>query len=288
VYEREPGGVIQIAVWIEGDGESRRSLGHRNRTKAEQEARNIMRLREDGTSSPPPTREPATLGELLEQYMAYATHTRQGCLKTERHRRDMSWRAIVLLRWFGHDCSVDRMTRNRIVDYVRARRSGVVGDKAVRTRSVQVDLTFFKAALSWACGSTDETVPLVVKNVLAGFPIPDEPDPRRPLLTEDAVNALLAVAAGVHPLLPQLIVLVGSTGRRLGSVLGLEWGDIDFERRTITWRAELDKTRRTWRSPLPTAAAEVLRAHQAAPRGRLVFPSPASPALPVDRYCAAG
>jgi hypothetical protein len=34
----------------------------------------------------------------------------------------------------------------------------------------------------------------------------------------------------VHPLLPLLIVLVGSTGQRFDGVLELAWADFDFER----------------------------------------------------------
>jgi excisionase family DNA binding protein len=91
VYERRPAGPIQIAVWIEGSTVGKRkSLGHRDKVRAEQQARAIARLRVGG---PPPSaleRRPATLGELLEGYHASSTHTRQGCLKTEQHRKE--WR----------------------------------------------------------------------------------------------------------------------------------------------------------------------------------------------------
>jgi integrase len=158
-------------------------------------------------------------------------------------------------------------------------------------RSVQVDLVFLKSAISWAYGSTDATVPSVTRNVLNGFPIPGEHDPRRPVLPVYVVDALLAAAPAVHPLLPLLIVMVGSTGRRLGSVLGLEWNDIDIPHGVIQWRAELDKTRKTWQSPLPAAAAVALeerRASLGGKAGRYVFPAPGDPHKPVVRNCAAG
>ena len=92
VYEREPGGPLQIAVWIDGSRrERRRTLGHADRAKAMEQARAIVQLRAVGTSTAAPERTPATLGDLLANYLANATHTRQGCLKTDRHRRDMTW-----------------------------------------------------------------------------------------------------------------------------------------------------------------------------------------------------
>jgi hypothetical protein len=91
----------------------------------------------------------------------------------------------------------------------------------VRVRTVQVELRFLKSALQWAYGSTDEQVPLVTKSVFVDFAIPQETDPRRPVMKPDTAEALYAVAPSVHPLLPLLILMVGSTGRRLGSVLGL-------------------------------------------------------------------
>ena len=50
--------------------------------------------------------------------------------------------------------------------------------------------------------------------------------------------------------------MMDSTGRRLNSVLGLRWDDFHFEKRTITWRPELDKKRRTWVVPMPKQAEQ--------------------------------
>jgi integrase len=291
VYERKPGGILQIAVWVEGGTNcNRQSLRHRDRTKAEQQARTIAQLRGDGTTTPEPQRCPATLGDLFDAYLAHATHTRRGCLITEDHRRDLMWRAVALLRWFGHDCVADELTRARVSGYMRARRAGQVGERAVRARTVRADLTFLKSALAWACGSTDESLPLVTKNALAGFVIPGEPDPRRPVVRDDTAVALLKVAPVIHPLLPLLLIVIGSTGRRLSSVLGLEWADIDLELRAVVWRAELDKGRKTWESPLPAAAADALAKHRAElgrNGGRFVFPSSTDPHIPVTRHLAA-
>lgn len=46
----------------------------------------------------------------------------------------------------------------------------------------------FKAARSWASGSTDESMPRVTKNVLAGFVVLGETNPRRPVVRDDAAG----------------------------------------------------------------------------------------------------
>jgi hypothetical protein len=78
--------------------------------------------------------------------------------------------------------------------------------------------------VSSGCGAADTTLPLVTKNVFSDFPIEDEPNPRRPFIDDADVDALFAVAPSIHPLLPLLMVLAGSTGRRLSSVLGPHLG----------------------------------------------------------------
>jgi integrase len=298
VYERTLGGPIQIAVWLTGCGWSRRSLGHTDRAKAVEQAKAIVRLREDKAPEPathpsPATlseRSPATVGELLEGYLAHATHTRQGCLITDRHSDDRRLRAILLLRWYGHDAVVDGLTNARIREYVRARRAGEVTGRVVRVRSAEADLSFLKAAVSWACGAVDPSLPLVSRNVFAEFPIEEEPNPRRPFIDDADVDALFVVAASIHPLFPLLMVLAGSTGRRLSSVLGLTWADVQFARGRIRWRGELDKKRETWLGPLPRVATDALHTHRArlgnAP-GRLIFPSTRDPNRPVTRHLAA-
>lgn len=101
----------------------------------------------------------------------------------------------------------------------------------------------------------------------------------------------MEVAERVHAHLPLLVTLLDTTGRRLSSVLGLRWDDFDFERQTIRWRAELDKTRRAWQTPIPTAAlAPLLASRRVRPAigSTLVFPHPkrSKAGLPVTRHLA--
>jgi len=65
VYERVPGGVLQISVWLPGSGESRRTLGHPDRERAIREARALIKLRHVGAESPEERCSALTLGVLL-------------------------------------------------------------------------------------------------------------------------------------------------------------------------------------------------------------------------------
>ena len=75
------------------------------------------------------------------------------------------------------------------------------------------------------------------------------------------------------------LVLANETGHRLGAVRQLRWSDIDFDGRTIRWRAEHEKTGYEHRTPV---TAEAVAALESARRGNTqngdapVMPSPRS------------
>ena len=75
----------------------------------------------------------------------------------------------------------------------------------------------------------------------------------------------------------------------MSSVLGLRWDDFNFEKRIISWRAELDKKRRPWLVPMPREAEVALlefRAKHPAIGSALVFPMKSDPTKPVTRHLA--
>lgn len=175
-------------------------------------------------------------------------------------------------------------------EYARARREGAVNGRVVRTRSIQADLQFLKSALAWGVTTEHHGVAYLQRNRLAGWHLPREQDVRRPLIADETIRALLAVAARVHPRLTLLVLLLETTGRRLSSVLGLRWDDLDFARGVIRWRGVLDKKRRTQDAPMPVRAARALAAERTdhpAIGGALLFPSRRDPAVPVSRHLAA-
>lgn len=287
VYERNPHGTLYCAVWIAGRGISRRSLGHTDKKRAMREAAELALLRASGEALTPK----ATLGALCERYLAECTHRNDGSLKTELYRRDCAARANRLVQWFGAHCKATALTPERFAEYSRARRAGKVSGRVVRTRSLQCDLKLLKGVFKWATGVYEAGKPLLERNPLAALSAPREVNPRRPLLEDSAVEALLSVADQVSPLLPALIVLMDSTGRRLSSVLGLRWDDVDLDKQRIRWRAELEKTRRASETPLPKAALpalQALRRAQPAIGSALLFPHPkrSMAGQPVTRHLA--
>src|SRR2546430_16701224 len=105
--------------------------------------------------------------------------------------------------------------------------------------------------MTWATMVYENGRPWLERSPLIGFVVPKEPNPNRPVVDDEIVEKLLAVAERVSPLLPLLIKLMNWTGRRLGSVLNLRWDDFDFENQKIRWRAEHDKKRKTRGVPEP-------------------------------------
>jgi len=279
--------MLYMAVWDAERGKYRlASLGHRDRERATRDAVDVLRLRDAGEWTDPRS---LTLGILVARYLAENTHARDGSLKTEHYRRGCALTAKYLVKWFGADTPVAELTPDRMAGYVTARRAGQVSGRAVGATSVHQDVKLLKSMMKWATGVFNNGRPLLDRNPLTGFAVPKTRDPRRPIIDADTVEKLLAVADRVSPLLPLLIVLMESTGRRLSSVLGLRWDDFDFEKRTIVWRAELDKKRRAWLTPMPARAEAALleyRKQHPTIGSALVFPMKHDRTSPASRQLA--
>lgn len=72
-----------------------------------------------------------------------------------------------------------------------------------------------------------------------------------------------------------LVLLALNTGMRRGELFGLEWRDIDHDRRTLTVRGEGSKSGQTRHLPLSPEAVEVLAGWRQSTEGTgLVFPGP--------------
>ena len=234
VYEREPGGVLYMSAWLQGSGQSRRSLGHRDKDRALRQARDLVKPRSQAARPSAWTGPPLTLGVLFERYVREGKYLPDGSLKTEAYLRHVELVGRCLAAFFGTEQVVSELRPDRIREYVIWRREGGFTEKPVGVNTLQRDLAMFKAALNWACQKYDGTQPILAGHVLEKFRIPAEKNPKRPVLEEPTIQALLSLASEVHPFLRPLIILAWRTGRRLSSILNLRWEDIDLERRTIT------------------------------------------------------
>lgn len=293
VYERTPGGTLYVSVWHPGHGEKRVSLGHRDKARAVREAMGLHKLRGQtptASGEPLPT---LTLGALFDRYTREALYHPDGSLKTETYLRHVGLVGTYFAKFFGRDQVVSALTPDRIHEYVIWRREGGVSGTTVGTNTIQRDLGMFKAPLNWACQKYEGGRPLLSRHVLEKFRIPTEKDPKRPVLDEPTIRALLSVAKEVHPFLRPLIILAWRTGRRLSSILNLRWEDVDFEKGTIRWQAEHDKIRQTWVVPMQREArAELMQFRKRHPGigPSLLFPHPQRRRRrsgPVTRHVAA-
>jgi integrase len=79
------------------------------------------------------------------------------------------------------------------------------------------------------------------------------------------------------------LFLAEATGRRRGAIVGLRWGDFDFQKSTVLWRAEHDKKGKEWLVPMPSSFMESVKQFQkqlSAVAGPL-FPGVKDPSKPM-------
>ncbi len=100
-------------------------------------------------------------------------------------------------------------------------------------------------------------------------------------LTDDELPRLLESVKG-HADLALFVYLALSTGARAGELLGLEWNQIDMQRRVITLRAGETKNKDARILPLVEPALSMLRQRVRRLDTPLVFPGHRNPAQPAN------
>jgi integrase len=164
--------------------------------------------------------------------------------------------------------------------YAVARRAGGIRASEqyvtvpVRLRTAESDLVVLHQMLNWASTVRVKGVRLLDGNPLAGIRRAREQNPRRPIAIFKRFTATrttmqrLCVEEETDEArmrwtkMELALVLAEATGRRLGSIRQLRWGDIDWPASTIHWRAEADKKRRESVIPMPLPLAQELRVFQ--------------------------
>lgn len=291
VYERGD----RNSLWIDYRDESgkryRNPIGHTDRERAKAQA-DEMALRFRDLESREPSR--FTLEQLFDNYLESEAARAKSASKVAHDRRA----AEMFLRFLGKDFEPRLLSRREWDRFIAARQRGTIAPakarkgKQVGNRVIEYDLKFLHAALNWAATVSDgRGGALLERNPLKGLPLPAEKNPRRPVLTSEQYAALLQVGDRVSPYMRPLFVLAHETGHRIGSIRQLRWSDVDFDARTVTWRAESDKERRAHVTPLTEEALRALNEHRRALRAfgdGCVFPDPSSTEEPValDRYRA--
>ncbi len=259
-------GLLQIE-WRENGRRLSRSLKHRDwaraKRQADEAAAGFAVHEPNGKAEAEP--EPLTLERLFEMYGEEATPT-----KGERTRRRDRVASAMFLDFFGGDRRPATLSQRDWDRFIQARRAGRAGrsGQPVGNRTIAWDLTFLMAVLNWAARSRDEEGKLLLdSNPLKGLRKPVEKNPNRVVLAEDEYRALLGVSRKVGWRFRVALVLAHETGHRIGAIRKLRWPDIDFDDKTIRWRAEHEKTGYEHTTPLTAEALAVLEEARRMGRG---------------------
>jgi len=208
-------------------------------------------------------------------------------------------RALEMIRrHFGAHRPVAGLDRRDWDGFIRDRRAGrvrpagVKEGRPVKARAVEQDLRLLLAVFNWAVTVRDASGKrLLTENRFKGFTVPHEENPRRPILTHDEFEKLLAAGPSVHPAMETVLILADSTGHRINSIRMLRWSDIDFQANTIRWRGDQDKIGHEHVTPMVQTARNALlkerrRRATIGDNDQLVFPAPGDPSQPMSRHLA--
>ena len=272
-------GLYQIE-WRENGRRLTRSLKHRDwrraKRQADEFAAGFAGPETGGEAEAKP--EPLTLEKLFDTYGDEVTPTK-GAHSRGHDRAAMQ----MFLRFFGRNRDPATLSQRDWDRFIRARRAGRTGPsgRPVSDRTVEYDLKFLIAVLNWAARSRDERGRLLLdRNPLRGLRTPTERNPTRVVLAEEEYRALLKVSRRVDWRFHVALVLAHETGHRVGAIRQLRWFDIDFERGTILWRAEHDKSGFEHVTPVTAEALDTLteaRAMNPATGEDPVLPAPRNP-----------
>lgn len=299
LFQKRRNGLFYRSVWLpEARRKDVRSVGTSSPEEALGLGKDLLARLEAGEALSP---NRVALGELWRRF---STESRRFLDNTQSSMRDAAARARHLLAYFGTTRNVITLTEDDIAAYRMARLSGLPlggGRKLApcRERSVEADLVVLWQMLRWATTrKLASGAPWLTAHPLAGVPRHREANPRRPVATWERFTATLKA---IHALRERAqtererfrwakvelaLVLAEATGRRLGSIRGLQWADFDREAGTIRWRAEHDKKGRDSLIPYPPDLFErvwALRRFLGAAQG-WCFPADTDPTRQMDRH----
>ncbi len=300
LFQKRSGGTFFRSVWTHDRGENRKSLGTSDRSEAERLGKELLSalLKNEYVEAS----GVVTLSHLWERYktesVSFLDNDTRTIAEAESH-------AAILMSYFGQDCDVRQLTEQDQLAFTKKRLAGGLKGlkdyetKAVRSRSVEVDLKLLHSMLRWA---TTVRVRggkrLLDSNPLAGIKRLREQNPKRPIATWERFQGTckacqeLASESDTDAVrrkwirLEMALVLAEATGRRLGSIRKLAWGDVNMNNNTIHWRAEHDKKRKEWVIPAPPALIAELQSFRVklgGAFGGLLFPSVQDAAVPIRR-----
>jgi integrase len=307
VFEIRPGSVLYMAVWDptrrEGRGDyARRSLGHRDKRRAREQARQAVARLEAGELT-----HRVTLGYLVDLYLY---HELEG-----KAPGTVKWLRQHLATWvtyLGRQFPVADFGAREWEAFKRQRLNGAIdahghaveptSRRAVRPGTVNLGLDALTMLFNWACRWRVDGIPLLDRNPAWKLPSVDDPNQRRSVWTWDRFQKVVGAAEkltmqvewhGRRQWIPcylaDILVIAEGTGRRIGAVRQLRYQDLrldDGSHGKIAWPADTDKKAKEWLTPIAPAVrtrlVKVIRERPglgAAP----LFPAPRNLEEPVGR-----
>ncbi len=243
-----------------------------------------------------------TLGELFNLFR------REVVARQSRKQRAETLRELDLwTNFLGAGFVVSRLGAREWNRFITERSAGeidgrgrrVADPRPVRARTVAKSLK----ALRHACrfGTNYRTANggfLLDADPTRGLPVPQEPNPARPLADYERFKRLLAVAdqmqmrvAGgkhVRSYLRELLILAEETGRRIGAIVALRFSDWNPNAKpygALGWRADSDKLGKEWSAPVTPEvrdAIEHIRRERPGLGDAWLFPALKNPSRHLD------
>ena len=183
------------------------------------------------------------------------------------------------LRVAGRDHDPGKFTYQEWMDFCQKRGSGETDARGyyvppkdrrpVGAATVALDCAALKGMLNWATRRG-----LIRWNPCRDFPLPSEKNPKRPVVTQERYEKVLAKAGEptmvvswarkpvrVQSYLPVILRLAHATGRRITAILSLQVGDLilgEGPHGVVVWKKEHDKRGVEWRVPINEEARQAI------------------------------
>lgn len=235
VYERPGTENLTREVRMPDGTKDRRSLGHGDRTLAEQQVRALARelARAELTG--------ADLGALsIGQLFAAYFHPRHGkLLDRAAWKQAARTRADLFMEAWGPDLPVRDLSQGHVDRYAAARRAGTLsplgdggrGDRTpvrVRDGTIDGDFRWLSSAFNWARRHKVDGRRLLSENPLHDLRWPKEANVRRPVASHERFLRTRKVVDRVDPQgrLRCILALARYTGRREAAICGLRASDL--------------------------------------------------------------
>lgn len=240
--ERRPGGTLHLCSWDSAKrNHSWTSLGHRDRERAEQQARELSGQLLNAAHAV--RSRHVTVVELLARYEIEVVAFKKPQHASDDKRRIELWQTVLGNREVR---SIDFPTMNRFVRDRQAGKIKIEGRKlstpgrklkngkvshGPNATTIGADIVFLQSVFNWALTvKLADGTRLLTENPIHGYARPKNPNPRQPVATYDRFLKVRAKADEVDPLFGSFMDLVEGLGWRVSAICKLQRTDLDRQR----------------------------------------------------------